>query len=104
MEDGFSADSPQDKKEKIEEKSKMKMNENIEGDKKRSKEIENNKENGLETDKAGTKNDSEIKVFQRYYHLFEKGELEGLFQKIESVRVIRNEFDHDNWYIVVEKI
>lgn len=44
------------------------------------------------------------RVFQRYYHLFEKGELEKLIEKVPHAKVVKSEFDHDNWYVLLEKL
>lgn len=43
-------------------------------------------------------------VFQRYYHLFEKGELEKIIEKVPQAKVVKSEFDHDNWYVLLEKL
>lgn len=42
-------------------------------------------------------------VFQRYYHLFEKGELENLCNEIEGLVVVESFYDKSNWCVVVER-
>lgn len=42
-------------------------------------------------------------VFQRYYHLFAPGELEGLVNKVPGVEVVDCFYDRDNWCVVFEK-
>ena len=49
-------------------------------------------------------NNSIEKVFQRYYYLFSKGELENLVQKCcENVKIIENGTQCNNYYVVLEK-
>ncbi|CAG8661775.1 7268_t:CDS:2, partial [Paraglomus brasilianum] len=36
------------------------------------------------------------KVYQRYYHLFRKGELEGLIRQIDNTHIIESGYDKDN--------
>ena len=48
-------------------------------------------------------------VYQRYYHLFKKDELEGLIQELNhdhEVNCVIEEagFDSDNWWIIVKRI
>lgn len=38
-------------------------------------------------------------VLQRYYHLFEAGELEGLVAQVPGVEVVRVFFDRSNWCV-----
>jgi len=45
--------------------------------------------------------DSHGRVFQRYYHLFEEGELEGLLGQPLIVR--ERGYDRDNWWLIFEK-
>lgn len=40
--------------------------------------------------------------FQRYYHLFKKGELDELVEKAGGI-IIESGFDRDNWYIRFQK-
>ena len=44
-------------------------------------------------------------VYQRYYHVFIKGELEDLINKTgDNVKIIKSYFDHANWCCIVEKM
>ncbi|KAJ1345806.1 hypothetical protein KIN20_000424 [Parelaphostrongylus tenuis] len=43
-------------------------------------------------------------TFYRFYHVFQKGELENLVNSIPSLNVIRSSFEHGNWCVVVEKV
>ena len=53
--------------------------------------------------KEETKSNDE-KVFQRYYYLFSKGELESLVIKCgENVKIIENGSQCNNYYVVLEK-
>ena len=43
-------------------------------------------------------------VYQRYYHVFYKGELEDLINKTgDDVEIIKSYFDHANWCCVIKK-
>ena len=42
-------------------------------------------------------------VFNRYYHLFEPGEMEGLVTLCHSVHLVDSFYDRDNWCIIVER-
>ena len=42
-------------------------------------------------------------VFQRYYHLFRKGELEELAAQSPTVSSVMTFYDKDNWCTVLEK-
>ncbi|KAI9341767.1 S-adenosyl-L-methionine-dependent methyltransferase [Zopfochytrium polystomum] len=41
--------------------------------------------------------------FQRYYHLFVKGELESLVHEAGGLKIEAAGYDRDNWYVVVVK-
>ena len=44
------------------------------------------------------------KVYQRYYHVFIKGELEDIINKTgDNVEIIKSYFDHANWCCIVQK-
>ena len=43
-------------------------------------------------------------VYQRYYHVFKKGELEDLIMKVDGVVIEKSYFDHANWCCIVRKI
>ena len=43
-------------------------------------------------------------VYQRYYHVFYKGELEDLINKTgDNVEIIKSYFDHANWCCIIKK-
>ncbi|VDM56091.1 unnamed protein product [Angiostrongylus costaricensis] len=42
-------------------------------------------------------------TFYRFYHVFQKDELENLVNSIPSLNVTRSSFEHGNWCVVVEK-
>ncbi|KAJ3443657.1 tRNA methyltransferase 9b-related [Anaeramoeba flamelloides] len=50
------------------------------------------------------KEKNEIVVYERYYHLFVKGELRKLFESIENIEILSEEFDHNNWVIIFKKL
>ena len=42
-------------------------------------------------------------TFQRYYHIFRKGELSRLFSGLEGVEVLDEFYDHENWCVLTKK-
>ncbi|KAI8086020.1 S-adenosyl-L-methionine-dependent methyltransferase [Halteromyces radiatus] len=44
------------------------------------------------------------KVYNRYYHLFKKGELDNLFEQISNVSIDISGYDRDNHYVIATKI
>ncbi|KAG0015382.1 tRNA methyltransferase, has a role in tRNA modification [Podila clonocystis] len=42
-------------------------------------------------------------VYNRYYHLFQKGELEELVSRTNKATVVQQGYDRDNWWCIVEK-
>ncbi len=43
-------------------------------------------------------------VYQRYYHVFKKGELEDIINKTKmDVEIIKSYFDHANWCCIIKK-
>lgn len=42
-------------------------------------------------------------VFERYYHLFHKGELETLAANIADVSISQSFYDKSNWCVVLQK-
>jgi len=42
--------------------------------------------------------------YERYYHLFKKGELDDLVNQIEIGKVVETGYDRDNWYVIAERI
>lgn len=43
-------------------------------------------------------------VFQRYYHLFERGELEGLVAQVPGAALVESFYDRDNWCAVFQRV
>ena len=43
-------------------------------------------------------------VFKRYYHLYDKGELEGLVEQVPCVQLVSSFFDKSNWCAMFEKV
>ena len=62
----------------------------------------------VETMESGPKIVKEEKinctVYQRYYHVFKKGEIENLIEKIPGLEIEKSYFDHANWCCIVKKI
>ena len=46
---------------------------------------------------------SQKKIYQRYYHLFEKGELESLIKNFHNVNIIDKGYQKGNWYVIIKK-
>ena len=53
---------------------------------------------------GGGGDDEEEKIFQRYYHVFQEGELEGLVKQVEGLSISHSYYDQGNWCVVAEKI
>lgn len=49
-------------------------------------------------------NENKETTFQRYYHIFKKGELEDLFHQIPEFRIENSYYDRDNWCVLAKKI
>ncbi len=43
-------------------------------------------------------------VYQRYYHLFERGELDALVTRLPEARLADSFYDKDNWCVVMERV
>ncbi len=43
-------------------------------------------------------------TFQRYYHVFRRGELVQLFTKCSDAIVLEEFYDHENWCVIAKKI
>jgi hypothetical protein len=43
-------------------------------------------------------------VLKRYYHLYDKGELEGLVQRVPGVKLEKSFFDKSNWCAIFQKL
>lgn len=48
--------------------------------------------------------DAKPVVYQRYYHLFKDGELNGLFEQIDYLKIEKYAWDRDNWYVTAIKL
>lgn len=48
-------------------------------------------------------NNGEEKIYNRYYHLFCRGELEKLVNNFKNIEIIENGYQKDNWYIIIKK-
>jgi ubiquinone/menaquinone biosynthesis C-methylase UbiE len=48
-------------------------------------------------------NQSKTGTYQRYYHLFEKNELESLANKVPGITITNSFWEHDNFYIEICK-
>ena len=42
-------------------------------------------------------------VFRRYYHLYDKGELESLIEQVEGIKLQSSFYDKSNWCAIFEK-
>lgn len=42
-------------------------------------------------------------VYQRYCHVYRKGELEDLCSSVPGIRITQSGYDHNNWYIILQK-
>lgn len=42
-------------------------------------------------------------VYNRYYHLFHKGELEDLVLQTNKASIVQQGYDRDNWWCILEK-
>ncbi|GAB6023936.1 Alkylated DNA repair protein alkB 8 [Chamberlinius hualienensis] len=61
--------------------------------------------------KAGKSNEfvtsiehEQTQTYYRYYHMFEKGELEKLCESVEDFKIVESYYDKGNWCVVLEKI
>eukprot|EP00033_Pygsuia_biforma_P003343 GCRY01003663.1.p1 GENE.GCRY01003663.1~~GCRY01003663.1.p1 ORF type:complete len:261 (-),score=43.05 GCRY01003663.1:2-784(-) len=48
--------------------------------------------------------DKDAVMYKRYYHMFEKGELEDLASTVAGIEVIESGYDKENWYIKFKTI
>ncbi|KAG0287329.1 tRNA methyltransferase, has a role in tRNA modification [Linnemannia gamsii] len=46
---------------------------------------------------------AEAPVYNRYYHLFHKGELEDLVVQTNKASIVQQGYDRDNWWCILEK-
>jgi len=47
---------------------------------------------------------SEPVVYQRFYHVFRKGELEELLQESGMATIVDSGYDHENWFVVAQRL
>jgi tRNA (uracil-5-)-methyltransferase TRM9 len=50
-----------------------------------------------------TVEDGEPKTYERYYHLFVKGELDALCEQTQLCQVLESGYDRDNHYVIIKK-
>lgn len=43
-------------------------------------------------------------VFQRYCHMYVKGELDALISEVEGLKILESGYESGNYYVVVESI
>ena len=48
-------------------------------------------------------NQGNDQIYNRYYHLFDEGELEELIKKFKQVNIIKKGYQKDNWYVIIQK-
>ncbi|KAI8619591.1 S-adenosyl-L-methionine-dependent methyltransferase [Chytriomyces sp. MP71] len=54
--------------------------------------------------KVVVKSGNENIVYQRYYHVFVKGELDEVVQAAGGLEIVSSGYDRDNWYIIANKV
>jgi len=42
-------------------------------------------------------------IYNRYYHLFKKGELDELVLNTGLAKIIKSDYNKDNWYVMATK-
>ncbi|CAG8748425.1 11495_t:CDS:2 [Gigaspora margarita] len=42
-------------------------------------------------------------IYNRYYHLFKKGELDELIESTGIAQIVKTDYDKDNWYVIARK-
>ncbi|CAM9734586.1 unnamed protein product, partial [Ectocarpus sp. 12 AP-2014] len=42
-------------------------------------------------------------VYQRYCHVYAEGELEGLVERVDGLRLVESYYDRSNWCVVAER-
>ncbi|KAF2879487.1 hypothetical protein ILUMI_26682 [Ignelater luminosus] len=48
--------------------------------------------------------ENENKLFLRFYHVFQEGELDELCKKLNNIEIIKSYYDQGNWCILLKKI
>ena len=56
-----------------------------------------------DSNSSGSK-DQKHEVFQRYCHVYKKGDLESLVEEVPSLKMVKTYFDCSNWAIIVERL
>lgn len=69
---------------------------------KRVKTCSYDKNSSSPCDKSDSTDTDKSTEFQRYYHLFKKGELDELVKEAGGT-ILENGYDRDNWYIIFQK-
>ena len=46
---------------------------------------------------------SEDEIYQRYYYLFDDGELDDIARSIDEVEIISSSFEKNNYYLIIQK-
>ncbi|KAJ3165651.1 tRNA methyltransferase, has a role in tRNA modification [Irineochytrium annulatum] len=65
---------------------------------------EKNAENSRAINQAKILREDDLNVvYQRYYHLFTKGELDGIVNAAGGLKIEMSGYDRDNWYVIARK-
>ena len=67
------------------------------------KNTKNTESEGL-TNTAIKAEEKQSTVYHRYYHVFKKDELEGLFKELGGFEIIESYYDHANWAVEARKL
>lgn len=54
--------------------------------------------------KKYTEDGEEEPVFQRYYHMFQGGELEWLLRSFSEIRIKESWYERENWFVEIERL
>ena len=49
-------------------------------------------------------NKGENETYNRYYHLFDEGELEDLLQHFDNIYIKKKGYKYNNWYVIISKM
>lgn len=80
----------------------MRAKKEKEGKKVRGKKEVGAEEQGKEGEGAKSEEQPQDKTFLRYYHLYRKGELEGIIEEAGG-KVVEAGYDRDNWWAITER-
>ena len=53
--------------------------------------------------KTKSQNKEEDKEWKRFYHVFEAGELEGLIEEVDQLKLVESYYDQGNWCCSFQK-